>query len=254
MKFIKIITVFILISFLSNIAFAQINKCTIEGKIIYQSAPCHIIETSENGQSFFGFDGWKFGTSIHKTKQKARERQLAMSPGISTFLTKYNEKVINRQPNARVYTYKTKIMEKLTVVKLFFTKTTEELYQVKVVFYVSQLKPEERKYFYEALHAQLSEKYGKSKNISRDDVKKNSQGLGGLLTKNIQESLVGSLQAWGLNTDNLVTLSYKDKYQFMTSYELTYKYIPLVIQNKKEITFDMRQRTIQSIKKDGGKL
>ncbi|MEB8434035.1 hypothetical protein OO007_17480 [Cocleimonas sp. KMM 6892] len=254
MNIIKIIILFALLNILPNIATAQINKCTIDGKTIYQSAPCPVSETNENAQSSFGFDGWKFGTSIHKAKQIARQRQLAMTPGTSAIHAKYNAKVINRQPNARVYSYRSKIMDKTTTVRLYFTKTTEELYQVKVIFHVNLLKPEERKYFYEALHAQLTEKYGKANNISREDVKRNSQGLGGVFAKSIQESLVGNLQAWGVKTDNLVTLNYKEKYQNMMSYELTYQYRPLVSQNKREITYDMKQRTSNSILKDGGKL
>jgi hypothetical protein len=89
MKIIKIMMVFFLLNTLPNIAVAQINKCTIDGKIIYQSAPCPVSETNENAQSPFGFDGWKFGTSIHKVKQIARQRQLAMTPGTSAIYAKY---------------------------------------------------------------------------------------------------------------------------------------------------------------------
>jgi len=250
----KLISILLLVIFLPNITFAKIYKCTINGELVYQSEPCPVIETDENKKPFFGFDDWKFGTSILFMKQKARNRQLAMSPGTSTFISKYNEKILNNQPNARIYIYRTKIMEKLTTVKLFFTKTTEELYKVKIVFHVIQLKPEERGYFYEALHEQLSGKYGKPQKVSKEIVKKNNKGLAGFLTKGISESMVGSLQAWGIGTDNVVTLSYKNKYHLMHSYELTYKFMPLVEQNKKEITYDLRLRTNKSMIKDGGRL
>ena len=143
-------------------------------------------------------------------------------------------------------------MDKLTTVTLFFTKTTEELYKIQATFYVVQLKPEERKYFYESLYTQLSNKYGKAENI-RTELDKNNP-IGSLFTRSLTDSLVGTLQAWGGKTNKIVTLSYKKNYHTMTSYQLTYKDIQLVNQNDKEVTYAIKQRTNQAILKDKSKL
>ena len=253
MKNTIIVTLLSLIFILPNSAFAKIYKCKTDGKLIYQSSPCPVKTTIKSRA--FGFDGWEFGTDIRSVKSIARDRQLAMSPGTSTYISKFNEKIINSKPKQRIYTYRTKIMDKMTTVSLFFTKTTKELYKVKTVFHVIQLKPEERKYFYESLYSQLSEKYGKAKNTRRDSVKKSaSQSLSGLFTSRMADTMVGRLQEWGTNTKNIVTLSFKKNYHLMSSYELTYKYMPLVNQNTKEITYDLKQRTNKAILKDSNKL
>ena len=243
----------ILLSF--NPVFSEIYKCTIEGQTSYQSDPCPD-DIQEDTNHLSTFDGWSFGMHISAMKRKARERQLAITPGSTSYISKFNKKLLNSKPKERKYTYKTKIMDKHTTVTLFFTKTTEKLYEIKATFHVSQLKPEERKYFYESLFEKLSYKYGKSKNIQTDGVARSAKinPIGSLLTRSLANNLVGTLQAWGLNTDNIVTLSYKKNYHTMTSYKLTYKNIPLVKQNDKEVTNVIKQQTNQAIMRDGGKL
>ncbi|MCU7819542.1 MAG: hypothetical protein KZQ57_11915, partial [gamma proteobacterium symbiont of Lucinoma myriamae] len=95
----------------------------------------------------FEFDGWKSDISIFEMKQQARKLQLTMSPGQSTYLTSYNERLLNSQPAQRNYTYRTNLMGKITTITLSFTKDTKKLFQVKATFHVSQLKPEEENIF-----------------------------------------------------------------------------------------------------------
>ncbi|WYD79519.1 MAG: hypothetical protein V8K32_09395 [Candidatus Electrothrix gigas] len=233
---------------------AKIFKCTTAGKTIYQNRPCSV-ETLQEKNEPSVFDGWIFGMSILAMKQRAEKEQLPMNSGNYALISKFNGKIIESQPKQRVYTYRTTLMDKLTTVTLFFTKTTKVLYQIKATFHVLQLKPEERKYFYESLYSQLSNKYGKSKNIRTDLVKNTARkSLSGFFTRGIGDILIGTLLAWGTKTDNIVTLSYKKNYQAMTSYQLIYKKMSLVKQNENEITSEVKQRTDQSILKDSGRL
>jgi len=172
-----------------------------------------------------------------------------MSPGGSTFLSSYNEKIINSQPDKRSYTYKTKILDKPTSVTLLFTKTTQELYKISVTFYVSQLKPEERKYFYESLYSSLSEKYGKAEKIKKDS---SGSLFADYVLKNT--SFANSHIIWKPTKTNAVSLNYNKHYQNKFSYKLSYFNLPLALQNKKEITYELRQRTNKAIAKDGNKL
>ena len=186
---------------------------------------------------------------LRTVKQQARKRQLAMSPGGSSFISRYNGKILNSRPNERSYTYKTKVLDKLTSVTLFFTKTTQELYKINVTFHVFQLKPEERKYFYESLYSSLSEKYGKPEKIEKDS-------SGSLFTDFILKdtSLINSRIVWKPTTTNAVSLDYSKNYHYKTYYKLSYINLSLALQNKKEITYELRQRTNKAIAKDANKL
>ena len=245
----KIFLALSILIFVPSPSFAQIYKCSVSGKTIFQSAPCPTVANNIKQNNGFGFDGWNFGMDLRTVKQQARKRQLAMSPGSSNFLSSYNEKIINSQPNKRSYTYKTKILDKLTSVTLFFTKTTQELYQINVTFYVVQLKPEERKYFYESLYSSLSEKYGKPEKIKKDS-------SGNLLADFVLKDMpfVNSHIIWKPTKTDSVILDYNKHYQNKSSYKLSYLNLPLVQQNKKEITYELRQRTNKAIAKDANKL
>lgn len=232
---------------LPSLASAKIYTCHSGDEVTYQSDPCPVEEKAESKRTGFGFDGWEFGTHISKVKRIEMTRQLGMRPGTSMIFGSYNKQLLNSRPEQRVYSYRTKVMEQTALVSLFFTKTTQELYQVSVRFSMGQRKTEERKYFYESLHKLLSDKYGKAKKISRDS----SQGL---IAELVTSSIIGRLFVWGQGTENLVTLDYKKNYQTMTSYELQYISSSLNKQNKKEITYELRQRTKSAVLKDGNKL
>lgn len=236
---------------------SKIYECNSKDgdSVIYQSDPCpDQIRSQKSATSTF--DGWEFGMHIPAMKQKVRKRALAMSPGKTALLTTLNEKHLISKPDAREYTYKTTIMGKYTTVTLFFTKITEELYKIQARFHVSQLKSEERKYFYESLYERLSEKYGKAQNIQTDSAKQNAKNnpLGSLLTRSLTDNLVGTLLAWGLDTKNIVTLSFKKNYHTMNSYQLTYINKSLEEQNKKEITYTIKQKTDRAIVEDADRL
>jgi hypothetical protein len=229
------------------LASAKIYTCHSGDEVTYQSEPCPVEERAESTSTSFGFDGWEFGTNISKVKRIEMTRQLGMRPGTSIVFGGYNKQLLNSRPEQRVYSYRTKVMDQTALVSLFFTKTTQDLYQVRVRFSMAQRKIEERKYFYESLHKLLSNKYGKAKKISRDS----SQGL---IAELVTRSIVGRLFAWGQGTENLVTLGYKKSYQTMASYDLQYISSSLNKQNKKEITYELRQRTKSAVLKDGNKL
>lgn len=253
MKNIIITGIWAVTFFSSTTAYSRIYECPSKDgdSVIYQSDPCpNDVKNKESTSS--AFDGWTFGMHIPAMKQEVRKRELPMSPGKNAFFPTLNEKHLISKPNAREYTYKTKIMDKPTSVTLFFTKTTEELYKIKATFHVQQQKPEERKYFYESLYAQLSKKYGKAQNIQTDAAKQNAKNnpLGSLLTRSLTDNLIGTLLAWGLDSENIVTLSFKKNYHTMTSYQLTYMNKLLEQQNKKEITYTIKQQTDQAVVKD----
>jgi hypothetical protein len=130
-----------------------------------------------------------------------------------------------------------------------FTKTTQELYQINVTFFVLQLKPEEKKYFYESLYTSLSEKYGKP-----EQMKKESSGnlFADFILKDT--SLVNSHIQWKPSKLDTVSLEYNKHYHTKSSFKLMYENLPLVLQNKKEITYELRQRTKKAISKDASKL
>jgi hypothetical protein len=172
-----------------------------------------------------------------------------MSPGSSSFISSYNEKILNSQPNIRSYTYKTQILDKLTSVTLLFTKTTQELFKINVTFYVVHLKPEERRYFYESLFSSLSDKYGKPKQIIKDS---SGNFLADFVLKDI--SILNSHIIWQPTKIDTVSLDYKKNYEHESSFRLSYVDLPLELQNKKEITFELRQRTNKAIAKDSNKL
>ena len=248
----KTIIVAFIFEMLSSSVFAEVYKCTTNGKVIYQSEACEKTElkTVSKQSKGFEFDGWKAGMTISEMKDRVRKDQLNMSPGTSTYIQNYNEKILNSQPEQRNYTYRTNFMGKLTGVTLYFTKSTKRLYKVKTIFYVVQLKQEERKYFYESLYSQLSEKYGKAAIIT----KKSSSISGAVVNIVLSDLVYSKLQKWSQDTDNLITLSYKKNYHTMYSYELTYINKPLTEVNAKEVTNSLKHKTQKSLVKDGGRL
>lgn len=247
----RMITAAVLALFQST-AFAQIYKCQNNGEMTFQSDPCPITKRSKPQKDTFGFDGWEFGTSIPAMKLKARERNIGISPGyMVSYMKGFNKKLIDSNPKALTYKYRAKVMGKDSTVSLLFTKTTKELYQTKAVFNVMQSSHEERKYFYESLFSLLSKKYGKPIKMSKDDVTRNQWNP---ISKIVAETLLGKQLVWGNGTDNIVTLSYRKDFQRMNAYELSYRYSPLVLQNSKEITYELRMRTNEAVLVDESKL
>lgn len=239
----------------SSVSHAEVYKCIINGAKYYQNMPCPN-RSAQTGDRATAFDGWAYGTHISGMKREARRRQLAMAPGQSSITSSYNEKLLNRRPEAREYTYKTNLMGQLTTVTLYFTKTSQLLYKIRSTFHVSSLSQDERKYFYESLYARLSKKYGKPEEIQTDAAKKSAKNnpLGTLITGNLIDVFQGTLQAWGMGTNNLVTLTYKKKYQHMTSYRLIYQSVSFNARNSKEVAAEIRSRTNRAVSKDAGRL
>jgi hypothetical protein len=212
----------------------EVYKCVTDGQTTYQSKPCKTDDFNQQNDSTV-FDGWTFGLTIDQIKNMARDRQLPMVPHVGIITQKFNDNVLNSKPESREYTYKTRIMDKLTTVTLYFTKTTQKLYKIKSTFHVIQLKPEERKYFYESIYSTLSKKYGTAKNADAEIIKSDNP-LQNILTQGVTNTLIGTLLEWGSDTDNVVTLNHKKNYETMLSYELTYKNMPLLSQNDIETT------------------
>ena len=248
-----IFTAFFLIPLSANTASAKIYKCTAEQGVIFQSDPCPVTDSIKSNSNTFGFDDWVFGTSIPRMKQISQRRNLAITPGtLQRVQEGYNQTVINRKPLARSYNYWTKVMGKDAKVLLNFTKSTRELYQINVKIMAPQSSQEERRFFFESLYDLLTEKYGRPVTTSRDDVKKarskNSFGA------EMMESLLGRLLVWGGGTVNTVTLPYKKNYHQMRTYNLNYSFAPLVKQNEKEVTYELRTRTKAAAAMDSSKL
>lgn len=238
-----------------SIAEADVFRCKHNGQIFYQDTPCQSqAQAVAKGQT--AFDGWMFGTHISEMKRAARRRGLGMAPGTIVFGSTYNESTINRQPNAREYSYMTDLMGKRVKVTLHFTKTTQLLYKISNSIQVAGLKQEERKYFYETLFAKLSQKYGKAQDIETDSVRKAGAGnpLSKLIAGRVTSILGGSLKAWGLNTESVVTLSYKKRYELMSSYKLTYISQRLAATNDRETTREIQQRNHNAVNRDADRL
>jgi|GEM_PF-2315632 len=147
-------------------------------------------------------------------------------------------------------------MGKRVRVTLYFTKTTQLLYKISNSIQVAGLKPEERKYFYETLFAKLSQKYGKAQDVATDSVKKAGEGnpFSKLIAGSMASIIGGSLKAWGINTGNVVTLSYKKRYEFMSSYQLTYISKRLAATNDSETTSEIQQRNRSAANRDADRL
>ncbi len=195
----------------------------------------------------FEFDGWQSGMTIPAMKKIAEKRQLPISPGNLIYITGYNQRILDSQPDQRKYTYRTKLMGKLTTVTLSFTKNTRQLYQVKTVFHINQDKPEERKYFYDSLFSQLSKKYGNPSHIQ-------NKNIGNMFTRFILEPMVGSLMLWKPNKNTNIFLNYKKQYHLLNSFVLTYMNLSLANLNKNEITLELKQRTDKALSGDSGRL
>lgn len=234
-----------LIILLSNTSLAsQIQKCQVNGKTVFQNTPC--AEDFDYGLKMFDtFDSWNYGMNIIAFKKEAKSRKLPVMPGQNSFLSKYNDRIINGKPDARTYTYNSTVAGKHTRISLFFTPKTQRLYKVKARLYLSQLTAEEKRYFYNSLVQKLSNKYGSY--IEAKDYPPNSN----LLAKYILKGLVGTEKLWGSKTDNLVSLTGNKRSTF--SYEMVYKYIPLIKQNIIETTKDIQKNTDKAIMRDAGK-
>jgi hypothetical protein len=195
-----LLTSLTVLSFSGNALATQIYKCQVNDKKVYQNTPC--AESFDYGlKNHETFDGWRYGMNIIAIKKQAALRKLPVSPGPNSFLTKYNEQVINSKIHARIYPYNSIVAGKNTKVALFFTAKTQRLYEVKAQLFMSQLPVEEKKYFYASLVKQLSKKYGsyvEARNYPRN---------ANFLAKHVLKNMVGTEKLWGANTDNLVSLT-----------------------------------------------
>lgn len=213
-----------------------------------------LIPISANG---FEFDGWYSGMSIDEVKKIARKAQLPIAPG-SMVLTKYNETALNKYPTQRTYSYRTEILGLSTSVKLIFTHSSQRLYQIKARLSAIQHKPEggkrrssttdEKKYFYESLYSTLAGKYGKAKKVNRPEFNKD------LITAHFANIMVGRLLQWEPNSKDMIHLSYKDKYQTMMQYELTYTDQELAILSKNETSINFKNTVKKNLNKDLNRL
>lgn len=252
----RFLLMFSIVLWSSNVT-AKIYECVMNGVTVYQLTPCQTdIREKSNAaaltRDFAIFDGWVFGDTINAVKRLARNRQLPMSPGTSSYLSSYNEKILNTKPKERRYSYKTKLFGKFTTVTLFFTKLSKQLYKIEATLHVMKLKPEERKYFYESLYSQLTDKYGKATNV-RKSQNNNGSVLGSisdLLTRNITETLIGSNLVWAISANSQVSLNYKKNYQVMSSYKLVYTNKAFARRHDAETSRAIRNRTDRAISQD----
>lgn len=199
------------------------------------------------------FDGWSYGSTITDMKRDAARRRLPMSPGVSSYTDKYDAKRLNGKPNERRFRYKTTLFDKRTMVTLFYTKTSKQLYKINVKFQLGQLKAEERKYFYDSLFSKLNDKYGQAKHMDSEMVRSQDTVFSYLVSKHIMQGMFGSLWAWEVE-DNLITLNYKKRYDLLQTYELNYVSNDLSAKNDREISADIRRRTNSALSKDEGRL
>ncbi|EMK3395908.1 hypothetical protein V8065_004562 [Vibrio parahaemolyticus] len=245
MSYKTLLTLLVSLVLSNNVIASQIFKCKKGDDFVFQDIPC--AEDFDYGIGDIDtFDSWKYGMNILAVKKEAKFRKLPISPGQLSVVGKYNERLVNSQPDARLYTYHAMVAGKNTKITLFFTQNTQKLYKIKVSFVVSQLPVEEKNYFYSSLVNQLTSKYGTYIEARNYPTSSN------LVSKLILKDLVGTEKVWGLKSDNVVSLTGNTPFQVM--YELNYKYIPLLKQSVLETTQAIQERTDKELIKHASKL
>ncbi|HHI5411308.1 TPA: hypothetical protein ACPXMY_002772 [Vibrio metoecus] len=218
----------------SNVTASQIYKCKKGSSDVFQDFPCS--NDFDYGISDIDtFDSWKFGMNILAMKKEAEKRKIPLNPGQISIFSKYNDKHVNSNENARIYTYNDVFSGKNIKVTLFFTQNTQKLYKINVIFMVMQLPIEEKRYFYDSLVNQLSVKYGSYIEA------RNYPSTSNFISKMILRDLVGTEKLWGLNTGFVISLIGDTAIQSV--YELNYKHIPLLEQSLVEAAQDIQDRT-----------
>jgi hypothetical protein len=244
MLFRYLITFSTLFLFTNVVLASTIYTCKYGDTSIFQDLPC--AEDFDYGiEEIDTFDGWKYGMNILAFKEASKLRKLPISPGQTLLTSQFNEKLLNSNPDTRIYAYSSVIVGKRTKVTLFFTQRTQKLYKIKASLIVAQLPTEEKQYFYTSLVNQLTLKYGtylESRNYPKSS---------NLLAKLILNELVGTEKLWGANSDNIVSLAGNSPSS--QSYELTYKYIPLLKQSISETTQEIRESTEKAMIRDADK-
>ena len=72
----------LLVSLSSATSAAEIYKCTIDDKVVFQDFPC--AEDYEYGLTALGtFDGWKYGMNILAFKKRSKLKNIPINPGTS---------------------------------------------------------------------------------------------------------------------------------------------------------------------------
>lgn len=223
---------------------SQIYQCGSGDDVVFQSYPCQ--ELYDDGLTHVSaFDGWNYGMNILSVKREAQQRRLAMSPNTMPFHKDYNEKILNSQPDSRVYSYYTTVAGKRTRVTLLFTQSTQKLYKIESWFMLSQDSLEERKYFHASLTRQLYSNYGEYRKVHDYPIKKNK------FIKYLFKDLFGSTNIWTTNNGNVIALS--NFSPSLPSLKLVYQYLPLVEVSMNETTEAIRSKTNHSFIEDAGK-
>lgn len=223
---------------------SPIYQCGSGDDVVFQSSPCP--ELYDDGLTHVSaFDGWNYGMNILSVKREAQQRRLAMSPNTMPFHTGYNEKILNSQPDSRIYSYYTTVAGKRTRVMLSFTQTTQKLYKIESWFLLNQDPQEERKYFHTSLTRQLSSNYGEYRKVDDYPIKTNK------LVKYLFKGLFGTTNIWATNNGNVIALS--NFSPSIPSLKLVYQYLPLVELSMNETTEAIRSKTNHSLIEDAGK-
>ncbi len=223
----------------------EIYKCGSGENIVFQSTPCP--EHYKYGKKhLIAFDGWKYGMNIIAMKKIATKRQLAISPGSHLKTNKFNPSVLDSEPNARIYTYATKIGGQDTLAHLFFTPKTEKLYRIEANLLVSELPAEEREFFFQGLVKQLTQKYGQPTMVSSLP-KGNSFNQFSTQSKSSEND-----QLWISKKQNYVTLgSYGISEQ---TFNLNYQHMTFSKQYRKENLKAIQSKTDKALSKDAVRL
>ncbi|PSV56518.1 hypothetical protein [Photobacterium sp. GB-3] len=241
----KLALSFLLVSLSSATSAAEIYKCNIDDKVVFQDFPC--AEDYEYGLTELDtFDGWKYGMNILAFKKRSKLKNIPINTGTSILYNQYNEKYLNKKPDARIFSYSTKVAGESAKVSLFFTKKSQSLYRIQVNIFVISMPAEEKEYFYTSLVNQLTKKY--SQYIEAKDYPSTAN----ILSKFILQDTVGTEKIWGANSDNIISLT--GNTTLATSYRLNYKYIPLIKKNIAETTDEIRLSTDKAFSKDSIKL
>lgn len=227
MHFKTILALFVTIFLSHTLAASEIYSCGQGDDIVFQDEPCN--DDYDYGlENIDTVDGWKYGMNILAFKKEVTRRGLAINPGNSLITSQHDESFANSDPFSRTYSYQSIIVGKKTKVTLFFTETTQKLYQIKVDFDVLPLPVEAKNYFYAGLVKQFSEKYGQY--LEMKDYPPSSDFLATVVIKD----LVGTEKIWGWETANVISLTGEGASAAI--YELNYIYLPLAQQNKVETT------------------
>ncbi len=109
-----------------------------------------------------GFESWAYGMTIDEAKRIAADKKLPMSAGRQLNAMKFSEEEINKQPDARIYTYATTVNGQYALAQLHFTNKTKELFAIETDIVAPTRSRSDKARFQQLITDKLNLDYGAS--------------------------------------------------------------------------------------------